>query len=60
MDVEEFCAAVWPRLARSLASFTGDRALGEGRIRLRRGEYVLYCAIPGHRAAGMEADLVVE
>ncbi len=30
-----------------------------GTIDLADGTYVLYCDIPGHEAAGMEADLVV-
>ncbi len=29
-------------------------------IGLNAGEYVVYCSIPGHRAAGMETDLIVE
>ena len=39
------------------------RARGARRARRRRrsisseGDYVIYCTIPGHRAAGMEADL---
>lgn len=37
---------------------TGDVAVGT--VRLDRGEYVLYCDVPGHRANGMEATLVVE
>jgi plastocyanin len=31
-----------------------------GTIDLAAGEYVLYCDIAGHEAAGMKADLVVE
>lgn len=30
-----------------------------GTVDLGDGTYVLYCDIPGHEAAGMEADLVV-
>jgi plastocyanin len=33
--------------------------VGTGRIRLRPGRYTIYCTIPGHRAAGMHATLVV-
>jgi hypothetical protein len=29
------------------------------RVRLERGTYTIYCAIPGHRAAGLEATLIV-
>lgn len=32
----------------------------EGTVALEPGEYVLYCDIAGHEAAGMVADLVVE
>lgn len=36
----------------------GDTDSGE--IRLAPGEYVLYCDVPGHRQANMEATLVVK
>jgi len=35
----------------------GDAKVGD--IFLRRGTYTLYCELPGHRAAGMEATLVI-
>ncbi|MCZ7526949.1 MAG: sulfocyanin-like copper-binding protein [Acidimicrobiia bacterium] len=38
-------------------------AVGEtdsGKVELAVGDYVIWCTVPGHRAAGMWADLVVE
>lgn len=32
----------------------------KGRINLLAGEYKLYCDVPGHQAAGMEAKLTVK
>jgi plastocyanin len=31
----------------------------EAKVELEEGTYVIYCDLPGHRAAGMEADVVV-
>lgn len=28
-------------------------------VRVRAGQYVFYCSVPGHRGAGMQGDLVV-
>lgn len=36
---------------------TGD--VDDGSVDLSTGEYVLYCDVPGHRQAGMVADLTV-
>jgi plastocyanin len=32
----------------------------KGKVDLAPGEYVIYCDLPGHRAGGMEAGLIVE
>jgi uncharacterized cupredoxin-like copper-binding protein len=32
----------------------------EGKVELKAGEYTIYCNIPGHRAAGMEATVTVQ
>lgn len=37
----------------------GNGDVDEGSVELAPGEYVLYCDIPGHREAGMEATLDV-
>jgi plastocyanin len=31
-----------------------------GKVELKKGDYVIFCTIPGHRAAGMEATLTAE
>lgn len=36
-----------------------DGATGEAEAELEPGEYVFFCAIPGHREAGMEGPLTV-
>ncbi len=41
----------------SVGAGTGDSDLAT--IDLSPGSYVVYCDVPGHRAAGMQADLVV-
>ena len=35
----------------------GDSSIGD--VVLRRGTYTIYCELPGHRAGGMEAELVI-
>lgn len=50
------------RIGHSRVIGTPDTAPGDVallRPRLRRGRYALWCAIPGHRALGMEAQLRV-
>jgi plastocyanin len=31
-----------------------------GKVELKKGDYTIYCTIPGHRAAGMQATITVE
>lgn len=38
---------------------TGPGALADGGVTLAAGPYTLYCALPGHEAAGMRATLTV-
>jgi uncharacterized cupredoxin-like copper-binding protein len=37
----------------------GHGDVDDGTVRLTAGSYTIYCDIPGHRAAGMEATLEV-
>lgn len=48
-----------PEFAGFLLRVQNDGDLDRGKVELAEGEYTIYCTIPGHRAAGMEAALVV-
>jgi len=38
----------------------GQKTESTGKVDLKPGKYVIYCTIPGHRAAGMEATITVQ
>ncbi len=37
----------------------GPRSRGERTLRLKAGRYALWCSLPGHKARGMKATLLV-